>query len=235
VKNKQEVDEITRSYLNLQTPKAHRGNVIIFFLIFLDIMGLLPILGDPFSPLFFELAIGPIVFIHVWGILYILAPYKFEKSYYLFFGIYGVMNTYVYFLVIQKFLYMNLGVTSIAPFIVGVTSLLALLVFIQYFNLRMLHSGTYAKLQTNKQTRNMSPYINAAGFGYVLAQIFMSSLFADSFISFVLMFIIALMSIVTAYFSIYIHRYIFIRRNYDIVKKLYPEFGLPKKQRKYIF
>lgn len=235
MKKQQEVDEITRSYLNLQTPKAHRGNVIIFFLIFLDVMGLLPILWEPFSPLFFWLAIVPIVFIHVWGILYVLAPYKFEKSYYLFFGIYGVINTYVYFLVIQKFLYLNVGVSGIAPFIIGVISLIALLVFIQYFNLRMLYSGTYARLQNNKQTMNMSPYINAAGFGYVLAQFFMSSLFADSFISFVLMFIIALMSIVTAYFSIYIHRYIFLTKNYDTVKKLYPEFGLPKKQRKYIF
>lgn len=235
MKNQQEVDKITKSYLNLQTPKAHRGNVIIFFLIFLDVMGLLPILGEPFSPLYFWLAIGPIVFIHLWGILYILAPYKFEKSYYLFFGIYGVINTYVYFLVIQKYLYMKLGVTSIVPFLIGVISLIALLVFFQYFNLRMLYSGTYAKLQKNKKNMNVSPYIGAAGIGYVIAQVFMSSLFADSIIIVVLILLVSLMSIMTAFFSIYIHRYFFIKKNYDTVKRLYPEFGLPKKQRKYIF
>lgn len=42
-------DNITLSYLNLQTPAENRGNSTTFFIIALDLLGVLPILGNPFS------------------------------------------------------------------------------------------------------------------------------------------------------------------------------------------
>jgi hypothetical protein len=44
-----DIDPITLSYLNFHTPEENRKNIITFFIIFLDIIGLLPILGEPFS------------------------------------------------------------------------------------------------------------------------------------------------------------------------------------------
>lgn len=56
-----------------------------------------------------------------------VAPFQFEKSYYLFFGIYGIVNTYVYFLVIQKYLYVYARLDGIAHFMIGLLLLLGLL------------------------------------------------------------------------------------------------------------
>ncbi|MFC4025271.1 hypothetical protein ACFOUV_15855 [Oceanobacillus longus] len=231
---RQAIDKITASYLNLQTPRENRGNIIAFFIIFLDIMGLLPILGEPFSFQFFWPAIIPVGLLHLWAILYIVAPYKFEQSYYLFFGIYSVVNTYIYFLVIQKLLYVNIGVESQIPFLVGLLLLICLLVFFQYFNIKMLYSGNYAKLQKNgsKSKMNLSPFLTASSIGYVIAQILMASFMTDSIFNIIIISGVSIMSILTAFFSISIHRFFFIKKNQEAVRKVYPEFGLPKKHRK---
>ncbi|MDL4842643.1 hypothetical protein [Aquibacillus rhizosphaerae] len=232
MKNHNGIDEITLSYLNLQTPQEHRGNIFIFFLVFLDIIGLLPILGESFSALFFWPAIIPIGLLHIAAIVYMIAPYKFEHSYYLFFGVYGVVNTFIYFLVIQKLLYINIGIESQIVFILGAILLILLLVFFQWFNIKMLYSGTYAKLQQNKKKISVSPIITATAFGYIIAQFIMSALASGSIKLMVIITLISILSVVTAFFSIYIHRYFFIRKNYEIVKRTYPEFGLPKNLRR---
>jgi hypothetical protein len=85
-------------------------------------------LGEPFSSAFFWGAVIPVVLLHIWAIPYIADPFKYEKSYYLFLGVYGIVNTYIYFLVIQKFLYVNIGIDSKMPFIAGLVLLIALLV-----------------------------------------------------------------------------------------------------------
>lgn len=77
----------------------------MFLFIFLDIIGVLFLLGEPFIPSLFWGGIIPVIFIHLWAIPYVIAPYMFERSYYLFFGVYGVINTFLYFLVIQKLIY----------------------------------------------------------------------------------------------------------------------------------
>ncbi|KAA0566053.1 hypothetical protein F0342_05040 [Bacillus sp. CH30_1T] len=84
---KERLDDITLSYLRFQSPRENRGNILVFFLIFLDTIGVLFLLGEPMVPLFYWSGIIPLVFIHLWAIQYVIAPYKFEKSYYLFFGV----------------------------------------------------------------------------------------------------------------------------------------------------
>ncbi|MEC2075052.1 hypothetical protein [Metabacillus fastidiosus] len=231
MKKNREVDRISLYYLNLQTPKENRGNIIVFFLITLDLIGVLPILAYPFSYKFFIAMIIPVAFLHIWAIMYVIAPYKYKRSYYLFFGIYGLINTYVYFLVIQKLLYSHLLIQGSTTFILGIIFFIALIIFINGLNIRFLYSGTYAKLQANKTSKNMGPITAAAGLGYVIAQLVLTFIYSVSIKMAVIIIAISILSIVTAYFSIFIHRYFFILKNKDIVKKVNPEFGLPKKLR----
>ncbi|MDL4842646.1 hypothetical protein [Aquibacillus rhizosphaerae] len=226
-------NEIEISYFNnLQDPHLIRHNVFGFLLIFMDIICVIPIVGDPFSPQFFWASIIPIVLINLWGVLYIVAPYKFERSYYLFFGTLGIVNTYVYFIVIQKFLYIHIGVEGSIFFIMGLVLVILLLVFFQIFNMKMLHSGKYAKLQKNEWKLNVNPIIVASSCGYIIAQVIMSVFVTESVKWIVLIMAISGLSIVSAYFSTYIHKFFYIRKNYEIVKKVYPEFGLSKNNRK---
>ncbi|XXM72680.1 hypothetical protein ACQ0QQ_01930 [Lysinibacillus sphaericus] len=199
----------------------------------MDFIGVLPLLSIPFAAPFLWAALIPVIGIHLWALLCILAPYRFERSYYLYIGIFAVVNTYVYFLVIQKFLYKHIGVESSSYFYIGLALFLLLLVFFQVFNVKMLYSGNYAKLQNGKFQFNATAIGASAGFGYAAAQFLMSSLVTDSALMIVLILCYSVLSIVTAYLATFIHRYIYFRKNVEEVLNVYPDFGKPKAARRF--
>ena len=217
------------SYLRLQTPKENKSNIIGFLLLFLYLFGIIPIIGDPFSIPFFIAAIIPVAIIQIWAFLYIIDPYKYEKSYYLFWGIYGVVNTFIYFLAIQKILYVNLGAKGIWPLLFGALLLILLLFVVNWMNWKALYTGTYYKLQQKSSVT--VGWLAVGGTGYVLSQLILSFIYTDSALSILIIVFLSFFSIITAFFSIYIHRYFFIRKNLEFVKQVYPNFGLPKNER----
>lgn len=186
-------------------------------------------MGDPFSLTYFIFAIIPVAIIQIWAVIYFINPYKFEKSYYLFFGVYGVVNTFVYFLAIQKMIYINLSETGKMPFVLGLILFIALLVGVNWMNWKALYSGTYHKLQ-QKSSIPVS-WLSIGGISYVLGQLILSFIVTDSAISILIIVLLSFFSIVTAFFSINIHRYFFICKNIEIVKQVYPDFGLPLSER----
>ncbi|WP_044340237.1 hypothetical protein [Rossellomorea aquimaris] len=226
--------EVSTFYLqNLQFPRENRRNVIGFLLICMDFVGLLPLLSIPFFDPLFWAALIPIICIHLWALFYIIAPYKFEKSYYLYLGVFGIVNTFVYFMVIQKFLYRHIGVEGSSYFVIGILLMILLLASIQIINVKMLYSGAYIKLQKGESKFNVSLIVAASSFGYIIAQFLMSYLVTDSAYMIAMITAYSVISIVTAYLSTYIHRFIFIKKNYEKVIKSYPDFGKPKTSRKF--
>ena len=227
--NNSKSDHIKLSYLNLESPQENRNGIIGYFLILLYIIGIIPILGVPFSLPFFLAAIIPVLIIQLWAIVYLIDPYKYEKSYYLFFGIYGVVNTYVFFLVILKLIYVNMEWKGSTPFIINLVLLILLLGGVNWLNWKALYSGTYYKLQ---QKRTIPVVWTAiGGSSYIIGQIILSFIYSDSAVNILLIVGISILSLCTAFFSINIHRYFFINRNMDLVKQRYPKFGLPKSER----
>ena len=229
MKENSKIDNITLSYLRFQTPKENRGNIITFIILFMDFFGILPLLGEPFSYPYFLAAIIPVTLIHIWAIFYVVAPYKFEQSYYLLMGMYAVVNTYVYFLVTQKLLYLHIGITSSVPFIVGILFFIGLIVFMNWLNVKALYSGTYDKLQ-KKRSLNM-PWLAVGTIGYLIGQMILMFVYSESAQMMILVIVISLLSVIIAYFSIFIHRYFFIKKNIEAVKQVHPTFGLSKKER----
>jgi hypothetical protein len=229
---KDKIDEVSLSYLRFQKPRENRGNILVFFLIFLDLIGLIFLFGEPRIPVILWVGLIPVILIHIWAVQFIIAPYKYERLYYLFFGIYGVINTFVYFLVIQKLIYNNFEVNGVVPAFTGLLICIILLIVMNWINIRSLYSGTYSKLQKGEKTVNFSPFAAASGLGYVLAQFILSSFFVESIKILLIIGVFSLLSVATAFFSTNIHRYIYINRNMEKVKQIYPEFGLPKKLRK---
>jgi hypothetical protein len=226
--------EISTFYLqNLQFPRENRRNVIGFLVICMDFLGLLPLLSIPFFAPLFWAALIPIICIHLWALFYIIAPYKFEKSYYLYLGVFGIINTYVYFLVIQKFLYIHIHVEGSSYFVIGILLMLFLLATFQILNVKMLFSGTYTKLQNGESKFNVTPIVAASSFGYIIAQFLMSYLVTDSAYMIAMIIAYSVVSILPAYLSTYIHRFIYIKNNYEKVIKSYPDFGKPKTSREF--
>ncbi len=118
------------------------------------------------------------------------------------------------------------------PFIIGLFSLIALLLIMNLINIKVLYRGTYAKLQRMEYNKTTTPYLTAAGIGYVLSQLFLTLVYDNSIKMLFYIFLLSFFSILTAFFSVFIHKYFYIRKNYEAVKTIYPEFGLPKKMRK---
>jgi hypothetical protein len=226
---KKVIDNVTLSYLRLQTPKENKGNIICFFILLLYFIGLFPIIGETFSLTLFLAAIIPTGLISVWAILYLIDPYRFEKSYYLFFGIYGGVNTYVYFLCIVKLLYIDMKVEGNIPFIVSLLLFILLIVGVNFLNIKALYSGTYHKLQ-NMGSINVA-WVSIGALGYIIGQFLLSFIYSDSAVYTLLIVLISLLSILTAFFTVYIHRYYFIDKNMELVKQVYPDFGLPFSER----
>ncbi|MBO0603734.1 hypothetical protein I2483_18890 [Sporosarcina sp. E16_3] len=190
---------------------------------------MIPIVAVPFSVVIFKMAIVPVVILQIWAFLYIIAPYKFEKSYYLFFGVYGVVNTYVFFLATQKLLYSHIGTEGKTPFIIGLVLFLGLLVLVNSLNLKALYTGTYHKMQQMKSVNVW--WLSIAGMGYVIGQLILSFVYSESAKMMIFIFLISLLSIFTAYASASLHRYYFIVKNMNLVKQVYPDFGLPMNER----
>lgn len=213
----------------MQSPEENKSNIIGFFILFLYLAGFFPIIGDPFSLPFFIAAIVPVIIIQIWAIIYIIDPYKYEKSYYLFFGIYGAVNTYVYFLAIQKLLYVNIGAKGIWPFLIGLIMLVILLLGMYWLNWKALYSGTYHNLQ--QKTSIPVSWSVIGGGGYLLGQIVLSIIYTESALNILFIVLLSFFSLCTAYFFVYVHRYFFISKNMDLVKQVYPQFGLPKSER----
>ncbi|MEI2665822.1 hypothetical protein [Rossellomorea sp. LJF3] len=230
----EKLDDITLSYLRFQSPSENRSNILVFLFVFLDIIGVLFLLGEPLIPSLFWGGIIPVIFIHLWAIPYVIAPYTFERSYYLFFGVFGVINTFVYFLAIQKLIYSHFQIIGIAPLVLGSILFASLLLIMHWMNIRLLYSGAYSRLQKGEKTVNLSPIASATGIGYVLGQVILSSFFVESVKILMISGVLSILSVATAYFSTSIHKYIYIRRNVEKVKQVYPQFGLPKNERNLI-
>jgi len=223
------MSNIFTSYLKFDSPKQNKQSIIGNFLVFLYLIGILPLLAIPFSLSFFLAAIIPTVLITIWGIILIIAPYKFEKSYYLFLGIYGVVNTYVYFVSTQKLIFINLGINSWGPFLSNTILFILLIGGMNWMNWKALYSETYYKLQ--QKSSIPVGWASIAGASYILGQIILSVVYTDSGISILIIVCLSLLSLFTAFLSINIHRYFFISKNMKKVKEMFPEFGLPMVER----
>ncbi len=97
----------------------------------------------------------------------------------------------------------------------------------------MLYSGRLAKGQKKGSLAiNTNPIIIASSSGYVLAQFVMSLKAINNIVEISIIISLSLLSLITAYFSIFIHKYFFIQKHLETIKKHNPSFGLPKKLRK---
>lgn len=75
--------------------------------------------------------------------------------------------------------------------------------------------------------------MQVAGISYLIGQIFIMTVKGEAAHFSVMIVLLSLLSVVTAFLSIYLHRYYFIRQNWDEVKRVYPEFNVAKEERSY--
>ncbi|WP_367038056.1 hypothetical protein [Rossellomorea marisflavi] len=146
-------------------------------------------------------------------------------------GVLGVAVAYLYFIVSQKLMYVNVGVEGPLYAVISAVLLVAALVFFQIFNYRMLYSGTYDRLDEDPSSFNLSPIITASSIGYIVAQFLISLTVSQSFKMMVLVAAYSVLILIMAYIATYLHRYIYILQYPEQLKSMYSGFGRPKKER----
>ncbi|MCA0970761.1 hypothetical protein LCM20_09185 [Halobacillus litoralis] len=232
MKNDQEISEKTHLYLRLLGPRFNRQFVFLIVVLLLGLMGILPLLGVPFSKGYFYAAAVPSFMVLVWGIPQFIAPYRLEKLHHLYLGFSGFALTYIYFLVTQKLIYMHIGATHPGYFITGLLLFSFLLIVMWKVNREYLFEGSYYDPNRSQMSEaSAKRIVRASGIGYVMGQVLLSLLVGDSFKMVLYIFIISLMAIFTAFMSTFVQRYWFIHQNLEAIKRLNPEYGLPKKER----
>ena len=224
------IDKITASYLKLQSVKENRGNVVGFSLLFLNFFGLLLLIGEPFVFSLFMIAFIPTMIMNIWAILYVVDPYRFELSYYLYFGVYGFVNTIVLSLSLVKILYFHLGVLGEWPVILTLIIINSLPFLMNWWNYKMLYTGGYARLQNKKDWKIPQTPLMVLIVGLVFLG-FLGKHGSESAGMLALFICLAMLSILTAYFSTNVHKYFFLKKHMETVLKVYPHFGQPKRVR----
>jgi len=149
-------DKEMLAYLRFRTPEDNRVTIIFMVLFFIDFMGFLPSLIGSFSKLFFIAALVPAIILNLWTLAYILAPFKLEKSFHLFMGIFSIVSTYLYWLGIEKIIYIDIGIKGNIPFTIGLLTLVLCLAIFYFYTRYRVQRAKYP--QTNMEREQLSGF-----------------------------------------------------------------------------
>ncbi|MFD2922403.1 hypothetical protein [Halobacillus naozhouensis] len=221
---------IYNNYLKLEEHGEVRSRGILHVLILTDLMGLFTLLGP--SELTFALPIATVlgIILNVWALLYLIAPYRFESSFFLFFGTWGLFTSFIMFLVIQKFLYNIFQYHSLQFFYISLTLYILCIIGVQVLHLLFL----YERLTPPKgPRRNWTPLVAITpALSYVIGQLVYSMIVSEDIKALIFVACESLLILYPIFCIKFIHQYYFLIKNKQSLNEKYPNLNLPKKNRK---
>ncbi|WP_079527548.1 hypothetical protein [Halobacillus hunanensis] len=212
------------------SPGDIRFHALIHVLLFTDLLGFGSLLGDPKIPFFIYLAIIPVIILNLWLILYLVAPYKFELSFVLFYGVWGVLTSFLYFLVTQKFLYTIVQFESLLFFYLGLAFYLITIVSVLVTH----YLSLYDKVKIPDGPGAWPRWLAIVpGVGYLFAQLILSAINSDDIKALLFVGCVILTMLYPILMTRLTHQYFFLRKHKKEVMKIYSGLGKPKKDRKF--
>ncbi|WP_440112856.1 hypothetical protein [Paenibacillus sp. QZ-Y1] len=179
------------------------GTLVLFFL---NLCLLIPIFSVPFQPLYAYILLPVLAVMNVWAIVLIVAPRRLQLNYVLFRGVFGVVCSLSFILIVQKFAYGMLALTTPWYAIVSVT--MYGFAFFKYskFHLRKLEQSPHSKKKGGNAKMPVVALTLLTGAGYMLANI---SLFfvTQQTVAVVLMCVYSMLAFVVFHFIMDLHRY----------------------------
>ncbi len=159
-----------------------------------------------------------------------IAPYRFESSFHLFFGIWGLFTSFIMFLVIQKFLYNLFPFQSLQFFFISLRLYILSIIAVQVLHLLFL----YGKLSPLKgPRRNWAPLVAITpALSYVIGQFIFSIILSDDLKALIFVACESMIILYPVFCIKFIHQYYFSRKNKHALNEKYPKLNAPKKQRK---
>ncbi|WP_079527539.1 hypothetical protein [Halobacillus hunanensis] len=216
-------------YLTIRYLAAEiRSMTIIHVLLFTDFMGLYMLFGHSELGFIFNLGLVPVIILNVWSVLYIIAPYRYELSFVLFYGVWGLLTSFVHFLVIQKFLYNIVQFESLGFFYVGLIFYLLSVSSV----LVMQHLTLLDNFKIQEGPGTWPKWVAVIpGFSYLFAQFVFTAIQSGDIKSLIFVGALTLVTIYPILAVKLIHQYFFLIKYKEELMVKYPVLGRPKKSR----
>jgi hypothetical protein len=189
-----------------------------FTFVMLDLLVLIPIIY-PMIDTTFYLTIPFILLINIWAIrLLILNPEKTELESILFLGALGAVGSYSVFILIQKMNYYVLQVNSLFYLMASILLYIVVICFFSYIKVKKFSTIIVLKKKNEQHSTFTNSIITiSVSAGYMVAQIVI-----NQSLSIMNTYMIVIFSLLLLFFTDmavkYIHRYLFMKSNLNVVK-----------------
>lgn len=182
------------------------GTLVLFFL---NVFFLIPIFSVPFQLLYASILLPILAIMNVWAIALIIAPRRLQLNYVLFRGVFGVVSSLGFIIMIQKFAYGMLGLTT--PWYAISSFTLYGLALFQYskFHVRKLQQSLHGKKSGEGTPIPITTLPLLTGVGYILANISLAFV-TQHMVVVVLICVYSMLAFVVFHFIMDLHRYYWI-------------------------
>ncbi|MCL6663303.1 hypothetical protein [Paenibacillus amylolyticus] len=182
----------------------------ILVLFFLNVFLLIPVFSVPFQSLYAYILVPPLAFMNIWAIALIAAPRRLQLNYVLFRGVFGIVCSVGFMVIIQKFAYGTIGLTT-PWYAIGSFAVYSFALF-QYvkFRLRKLQQPPQRKKRDKSTGMPVATLTMITGGAYLLANISLAFVTQQT-VAVVLMCVYIMLAFVVFHFIMDLHRYYWLR------------------------
>ncbi|WP_373456207.1 hypothetical protein [Paenibacillus taichungensis] len=203
--------ETFENYLAVYAVEGIRFSAGTLVLFFLNIFLLIPVFSVPFQPVYAYILLPLLVVMNVWAVALIVTPRKLQLNYVLFRGVFGIVCSLGFMIIVQKFAYGMLGFTT--PWYAIGSFVLYGFALYQYakFHLRKLRQSPHRKKGEMGSRMPVAMLTMLTGAGYLLANISLAFITQQT-VAVVLMCVYIMLAFVVFHFIMDVHRYYWLRR-----------------------
>ncbi|MGG4398713.1 hypothetical protein ABEW61_01180 [Paenibacillus amylolyticus] len=203
--------ETFENYLVIYAADGIRLSVGTLVLFFLNVFLLIPVFSVPFQSMYAYILVPPLVFMNIWAIALIAAPRRLQLNYVLFRGVFGIVCSVGFMVIIQKFAYGTLALTT-PWYAIGSFAVYGFALF-QYvkFRLRKLRLPPQRKKGDKSPGMPVATLTMITGGAYLLANISLAFVTQQT-VAVVLMCVYIMLAFVVFHFIMDLHRYYWLRQ-----------------------
>ncbi|MDT0121020.1 hypothetical protein Q9R46_00080 [Paenibacillus sp. RRE4] len=203
--------ETFENYLVIYASDGIRLSAGTLVLFFLNVFLLIPIFSVPYQSLYAYLLLPPLVILNLWAIALIIAPRRLQLNYVLFRGVFGLVCSVTFMVVIQKFAYGTLGMTT--PWYVIGSFVMYVFTLIQYVRFRLRKLKQSPRLNKIDKNFRMPIAVIAviSGGAYLMANISLAFV-TEQTVVVILICVYNMLIFVVFHFVMDLHRYYWLRR-----------------------
>ncbi|WP_410768861.1 hypothetical protein [Fontibacillus sp. BL9] len=200
-------------YLKLYPVTSIRFNTAILVCFMLNIFVIIPVLGNPYHPLYAYILVPPLAAMNIWALALILQPRRLQLNYVLFRGIFGITAVLSFIITNLKFAYGMLGLQS--PWYGILSFALCFIGFFCYAKAHIQKLKSPPDFRKNQTTRRngystASASSAAAGLGCLVANLSLGFATRQT-VAVVLMCVYTLLTFVLFHFIMDLHRYYWLK------------------------